>query len=80
MYPGKYAAQHTLFSGCSTGNSKQSLVASIHFEKQIHTNFENLLELRHLHGHISNDAGHVSELSHNPHKMNVRACTCMSDT
>mgnify|MGYP006063797455 CR=1 len=29
------------FSGCSTGNSKQRLVASIHFEKQIHTNFEN---------------------------------------
>ena len=44
------------FSGCSTGNSKKSLVASIHFEKQIHPNSANLLELRHLHGHISNDA------------------------
>ena len=29
---------------------------------------------------MENDAGHVSELSHDPHKMHMRACTCMSDT
>ena len=29
---------------------------------------------------MENDAGHVSELSHDQDKMNMRACTCMSDT
>ena len=29
---------------------------------------------------MENDAGHVSELSHDPHTMHMRACTCMSDT
>ena len=32
----------------------------------------NLLVLRHLHGHVSNDAAHVSELSHSPHRMHMR--------